>query len=128
LWRYRPREFVVAADGREQRVAAVIVVKGSRYAGNFVVAPAARLDVPLLYAVLFRRPGRLAVLRALAAMALGALDRLPEVTVLAVRALTIAAVAHEQSGAIEIDGEIAGQLPIAIGIAREPLLVVQPPA
>lgn len=126
LWRYRQREFVVEADASEHRAAAVIVVKGSRYAGNFLVAPAARLDLPVLYAVLFRRPGRLAVLRGLAALALGALDHLPEVSVLPVRTLTIAASGPPQPDAVEIDGEIAGRLPIAIGIAREPLLVVHP--
>lgn len=129
LLRYRRREFVVEADGREQRAAAVIVVKGSRYAGNFVVAPAARLDLPLLHAVLFRRPGRLAVLRALTAMALGMLDRLPEVSVLAVRTLTLAAGGGPaQADGVEIDGEIVGRLPIAISVARDPLLLVQPPA
>jgi diacylglycerol kinase (ATP) len=126
--RSRRREFAVNMMGAEERAASVIVVKGRRYAGNFVVAPAARLAEPMLYAVLFRHGGRLAALRGVAAMVLGVLPRLPDVSIRAVRSLEIAA-AESSSGCrslVEIDGELAGELPIAIGIAKAPLLLVQP--
>jgi len=128
LLHYRRRELVVGMAGGEQRAASVVVVTGRRYAGNFVIAPAARLAEPMLHVVLFRRPGRRAALRGLAAMVLAALHRLPDVSIFAVRSLTIAAV-DSSSGEppIEIDGELAGTLPIAIGIAKAPLLLLQPP-
>jgi diacylglycerol kinase (ATP) len=130
LFRYRRRQFAVAIMGGEQRAASVIVVRGRRYAGNFVIAPAARLADPTLYAVLFRRAGRLAALRGLAALTLGALHRLPDVSILAARSLKIAAVDNASAGQllVEIDGEVGAELPIAIGIAETPLLLVQPAA
>jgi diacylglycerol kinase family enzyme len=130
LLRYRRREFVVGAAGAEHRAASVVVVKGRRYAGSFVVAPAARLAEPMLHVVLFRRAGRLATVRALAALVLGGLHRLPEVTVLAVPSLEVAAAATGPSPAfpVEIDGELVAQMPIAFAIAETPLLLVQPAA
>jgi diacylglycerol kinase (ATP) len=128
LVRYRRREFVVAAIGGEQRAAAVIIVKGQRYAGNFVIAPAARLAAPTLHVVLFRRTGRLAVLRGIAAMVLGAMHRLPDVSILAASGLRIAAAGDTEPARclVEIDGEVTGDLPLTIGVAETPLLLVQP--
>lgn len=128
LLHYHRREFVVGMTGGEQRAASVIIVKGRRYAGNFVIAPAACLGEPTLHIVLFRRTGRLAALRGLVAMMVGALHRLPEVSILAGPRLDIAAIDRNPAGPplVEIDGEVAGELPIAIGIADTPLLLVQP--
>ena len=127
---YRRREFVVGAVGAEHRAASVVVVKGRRYAGNFVIAPAASLAEPMLHVVLFRRAGRLAAVRALAALALGRLDRLPEVSILAAPSVAIAPTATESDATfpVEIDGEVTAQVPIAFGIAETPLLLVQPMA
>ncbi|MGC2521847.1 MAG: diacylglycerol kinase family protein [Stellaceae bacterium] len=130
LLRYRRRQFVVGAVGAEHRAASVVVVKGRRYAGNFVIAPAASLAEPMLHVVLFRRPGRLAAVRALAALALGGLHRLPEVSIFAAPSVAIAATATESDATfpVEIDGEITARMPIAFGIAETPLLLVQPMA
>jgi diacylglycerol kinase (ATP) len=128
LSHYRRREFIIGAIGAQQRAASIIVVKGRRYAGNFVIAPAARLAEPMLYVVLFRRAGRLAVLRGLAAIGLGVLHRLPDVSILAVPELEIAAQGDSDGPAlVEIDGEVVGSLPITIGLAKTPLMLVQPP-
>jgi diacylglycerol kinase family enzyme len=82
---------------------------------------------PLLHVVLFRRAGRLAILRYLAAMTLGILHRLPDVTILSARRVSIATGAPEPVGSVvEIDGEIGGALPLVIEIAGRPLLLVQP--
>jgi YegS/Rv2252/BmrU family lipid kinase len=126
LFRYRRTEFVVETADGEQRAVWVIVVTGRRYAGNFVVASAARLAEPTLHVVLFRRSGRGAAIRGLAAIALGALHHLPEVSVLAMSRLSIAPVGGCSAGLLEIDGDILGALPIAIGVADAPLLLVQP--
>ncbi|MFZ3235455.1 MAG: diacylglycerol kinase family protein, partial [Stellaceae bacterium] len=102
LLRYRRRQFVVGAVGAEHRAASVVVVKGRRYAGNFVIAPAASLADPMLHVVLFRRPGRLVAVRALAALALGGLHRLPEVSILAAPSVAIAATATESDATFPV--------------------------
>ena len=93
-----------------------------------MIAPAARLAAPTLHVVLFRRTGRLAALRGLVAMVLGALHRLPDVSILAASGLRIAAAGDTEpaSRLVEIDGEVTGELPLTIGVAEAPLLLVQP--
>jgi diacylglycerol kinase (ATP) len=128
LFRYRRHEFVVDATGGERRAASVIVVKGRRYAGDFVIAPSARLAEPTLHVVLFGRAGRLAALLGLMAMVLGALHRLPSVSILPMRKLQVTPTGQSSAAPflVEIDGDVTGELPIAIGIAETPLLLVQP--
>jgi diacylglycerol kinase (ATP) len=130
VWRYRPQELIVDAIGQKYRAGAVIIVKGRRYAGNFVIAPAAELAAPTLQVVMLRKAGRLAAARGLVAMVLGALPRLPEVSILTARELQITAATDGPAAPclVEIDGEVAGALPLAVGIAEAPLLLVQPTA
>jgi diacylglycerol kinase (ATP) len=117
----RPQQFTVCLGGEELRVAAAIVAKGRRYAGPFVLAPAARLAVPLLHLVALRHPGRAGMLAVLAALPLGLVHRVPGVAIRPAHALSLAG-----DGPIEVDGEIRGALPIAVELAAEPLLLVQP--
>ena len=128
LWRYRRAEFVVGIEGGAYRAASVIVTTGRLYAGRFVIAPDARLDVPLLHIVLFQRAGRLAVLCYLGAMLLGRLHQLADVSIVAARCASVAAGEPAAAGpsVVETDGEIRGRLPLAIEIAARPLLLVQP--
>ncbi len=61
-------------------------------------------------------------------MTLGILHRLPDVTILGARRVSIAAGTPEPIGCsvVEIDGEIGGSLPLVVEIAGRPLLLVQP--
>jgi diacylglycerol kinase (ATP) len=128
LCRYRRREFVISTESGANRVASAIISKGRFYAGRFVIAADARLADPRFHIVLFRRPGRLAILRGLGAMALGALHHLPEVSIVTARRVTVAASEPAAIGipTVEIDGEIGGRLPLVVEIAERPLLLVQP--
>jgi diacylglycerol kinase (ATP) len=129
LRRYRPGDFIVEADGSIYRGASAIIVKGRLYAGRFVIAREARLTEPLLHLVLFRRAGRLAALRCIFAMIAGVLHRLPEVSILPARRVSVAerGPVSGRPAAVEIDGEIGGILPISIEIADAQLLLVSPP-
>ena len=128
LCRYHPREFVVATPDGAYRVASAIVTKGRLYAGHFVIAPKARVADPLFHILLFQRAGRLAVLRYLAAMTVGALHRLRDVSMVTARRVSVTAGEPAPAGSpvVEIDGEIGAQLPLVIEIAERPLLLVQP--
>ena len=125
LWRYRACELVVRADGIEHRAAGLIAAKGRFYAGPFVVAPDARLAEPAFELVLFRRASRLAVLRYAAALFLGRIPRLNDVTILRARAATVTG---DGAVPVQADGEIVGQLPVTIEIADQPLFLIQPGA
>jgi diacylglycerol kinase (ATP) len=125
LWHHRSRELVVRVDGIEHRATGVIAAKCRFYAGPFVVAPDARLAEPAFELVLFRRAGRLAVLRYAAALFLGRLPRLNDVTILRTRAVTVTT---DRAIPVQADGEIVGQLPVTIEIADQPLFLIQPGA
>jgi YegS/Rv2252/BmrU family lipid kinase len=123
LWRYRARGLSVRVDGIDHRAAGVIAAKGRLYAGSYVIAPQANLAEPMLDLLLLQRSGRLAVLRSLAALLLGRIARLEDITWLRSRDAFISA-----AGALPVqaDGEIVARLPVSIGIADQPLRLVQP--
>ncbi|MBV9585024.1 MAG: hypothetical protein JO213_09095 [Alphaproteobacteria bacterium] len=114
---------MVRADGLEYRVAGVVAAKGRYYAGPFVVAPGAKLSEPTLELVLLRAGGRFAVLRYAIALGFGLIAHVPGITILRVRE---ALVFGEASLPVQADGEIVGRLPVTIGVADKPLLLIQP--
>ena len=121
LWRCRQREFIIRTETGTYRAAAAILAKGTFYAGRFRIAPQARIADPNLQIVLFRRGGRVAVLRAIVAMIFGMLHRLPEITIVVARSARL-----DGSGPCHADGEIVAELPLAARITDRPLLLVQP--
>ena len=123
LWRYRPGQLVLRSGGAEHRAFSAVIARGHFYAGRFVLAPAARLEEPLLHVVMLRQGGRWAMLRLSAAVGLGLAHRLPEVAIATGRSLSIAGPAPTP---VEIDGDLAGGLPLAFELAATPLLLVQP--
>ena len=122
-WRYRAGELVVRVDGAEHRAGMVIAAKGRFYAGAFVIAPQAQLAEPILDLVLLQICGRLAVLRYLGALLRGGLPRRRDITVLRSREALVSAA---EAVPVQADGEIVACLPVEIGIARQPLWLVQP--
>ncbi len=88
-----------------------------------MIAPRASLAEPMLEFVLFQRSGRLAVLRYLGALLLGTLPRRKDITFVRGRDAFVAAAAALP---VQADGEIVARLPIWIGVAEQPLLLIQP--
>ena len=125
LGRYRRCELKIEIDGVEHRAASAIVARARHYAGRFVLVPASRLGDPTLAVVLFRRAGRLAAIRYLAALGFGYLHRLPDVAILDANAVSLAA---SEPGRVHVDGEIGAWLPVTIAVAATPILLVQPAA
>jgi diacylglycerol kinase (ATP) len=123
LARHRPAELSVRADGREYRAAALIAAKGRFYAGPFVIAPSGDIAEPTLDLVLFRDGGRIAAMRYLVALLLGHTPRLKSATCLKIRSASIRAA---EPAPVHADGEIVGELPVEIGVAARPLLLIRP--
>jgi diacylglycerol kinase (ATP) len=127
LWRYRPVEYDVAAEGvagsTGYRAASAIVSKARFYAGPFVLAPAADLADRSFQLALFKEGGRRAALGCLLALAGGFLHRLRQVEIATV---TSARFSRPAGAPVQIDGDALGRLPISIRIADRPLLLVYP--
>jgi len=129
LWRYRPTEFSVTLEGdagvSERRAASAVATKARCYGGPFVLAPAAHLSDRTFQLALFRNGGRRAALGYLVALAGGFLHRLTNVEFATARA---ARFTLPRGAPVQIDGDVAGPLPVTIRIAEEPLLLVYPTA
>ena len=123
LWHCPACELTVRADGVEYRAAAVVAAKGRHYAGPFVVAPGADLAEPVLHLVLLDRRGRWAMLRYATALFLGRVPRLGDIAIVRARQ---ASVAGNRALPVQADGEIVGELPIALAVADRPLLLIRP--
>ena len=127
LWRYRPTEFSVMLEGEtgvsEHHAASAVATKARCYAGPFVLAPAAQLSNRSFQLALFRNAGRRAALGYLVALAGGFLHRLTDIEFATARA---ARFTLPRGAPVQIDGDVAGLLPVTIRIAEEPLLLVYP--
>jgi diacylglycerol kinase (ATP) len=123
LLRYQPRRLTVRADGVEYPAASMIAAKGRLYAGRFVIAPDANLSEPVLDLVLFQRSGRIAVLRYLGALLFGCIPRGSGVVSVRCREAVVSA---DGPVPVQADGELVGDLPVALGIAERPLLFIRP--
>ena len=118
-----PARFQVIADGERRDAAAVVIASGRYYAGRFVVAPKASLVGDALQVCVFRKSGRWAVMRYLAAMALGLLPRLSDYNVIPAATVTITGV---EGAPVQVDGDILAHLPLHAEIVPRALEVIVP--
>ena len=119
-WRYRFPALQVRVDGSPREAYSVVVSKGSRYAGPYVLARDARLSIPSFQVCLFKRRGMWNVFRYSLGLLLSRVRAYRDVEILPAERVAI-------SGAdvpLQIDGDPAGFLPVEISIDREPLRLV----
>lgn len=116
---------LVAPDGAvsRHRAASCILCKGHFYAGTFVLAPLARLEEPVLYAVMFMRPGRLPALTYAVCMSMGRLAGRHDV---AVRPAVAARIGGPAGEGVQGDGDIIARLPVEISLWEGRLRVFGP--
>jgi len=125
--RWRPRRYRVDSDAGSFEAGWVVVANGRFWAGRFVCAPAADLAAPSLQLVLFGCRDRLALLRALVAVATGRVARHADARVLTVTRARIAAATGTDAGeAVQLDGDIAAHLPLTVEAMPDALTVVRP--
>lgn len=112
----------VSIDGAAHEVASVVVSKGRLYGGPYMLAPAARPEVPGFQVALFETPGTFAALRAGAALPLGLLPRCPGLRILPARHVAFAAGAHEIPA--QADGDRLAASPFAVTDAPAPISLI----
>ena len=112
--------FDVEIDGAMYPVSSVIVTNAARYAGDKVVAPDARLTAPDLHVLIGLGHGRWNLMRYGAAYMRGVLPGLPDVRIVPVQRLRIAAPAGKP---VQLDGDNRLTTPVDIEVVDEPLMV-----
>jgi YegS/Rv2252/BmrU family lipid kinase len=122
LVRHRPCSYVVEIDGVAHAAAAVVIAKGHYYGGRFIIANAAQLSAPVLQVALFAKGRRRDLVRYALALATGQLHTLSNVRVVPAREVRITGAVDEQ---FQLDGDLAGRLPIFATVAPEPLLLLR---
>ncbi len=124
LMSYDPAPCLVTVDGGEPMEAwSVVVAKGSRYGGRFVLARDADVRSPELHACLFQRRGRLAVLGYIAALAVGQVHRMPGYRVVKGARVTVTG---RGSDPAQLDGDKGVRLPLDVRAVDRPIDVVCP--
>lgn len=117
--------FDVEIDGATHRVSSVIVTNAARYAGDNVVAPDARLTARDLHVLIGLRHGRWNLMRYGAAYMRGTLYTLPDVRIVPVQRMRIAAPAGKP---VQLDGDNRLTTPVEIEVVADPLMVASPPS
>ena len=121
LFRYGEVTFRVTVDGRPLDCFSAVISNGRYYGGGFVLSRQASLARRSVQVLLFQRPGPLFLLRCLAALALGRLEKVDGVASLSAERLTISAPGLEP---VQTDGDPAGWLPAEIDLEPEPVTVL----
>jgi len=110
-------------DGKPYEAASVVVAKAAHYGGNYIVAERADLQAASFQVCLFRRRGKLSVLRYATALDRGTLARLPAFQVIEGREIAIDAAAEAP---LQVDGDPAGRAPARIRLAPMQLNLIYP--
>jgi YegS/Rv2252/BmrU family lipid kinase len=121
LLRYDYAPIRLRIDGQETEAASVIVTKGRLYAGQYLLAPAARPGEPGFSVALFDRRGPWAALMYGAALPLNLLPCAPGLRLL--RASRVEIAGHGEVPA-QADGDPAGEVPMTIRDADHPIQIV----
>ncbi len=114
----------VRSEGRDVEGSGVIAGKIRRYGPRYMITPSARLEEPLLHVVVFRGRNRRDYLRYLAGVVGGFHLRFDDVVSFKTSALTVEA---DENVPYQIDGEFAGNTPVALRVRDRALSVVLPP-
>lgn len=130
LVRYKVPRYRLSIDGRDYTCASAVIAKGHFYGGKFVCAPDARLDAPDFQVCLFGMGGRIGALRATAALTLGLLQHLPEITLVRGRQIAVETLGdstYAEGEPVQADGDIAAHLPAAVSIGARSIPLIVPP-
>ncbi len=122
-WRYQFPEMKGTIDGRPFVSRWVVVCRGRHYGGPFIAAPNADLAVPILTVCLLNGGGPWHVIRYGAALLLGNIASLSDVTV---ETGTAVRVEGSALSPVQGDGDVVARLPIDIDLADREIDVIVP--
>ncbi|MBI5101975.1 MAG: YegS/Rv2252/BmrU family lipid kinase [Nitrospirae bacterium] len=119
LLRYSPPGIVLNIDGRDIVGYQAVIGKVSRYGGDFMVTPDARIEDPVLYACVLTRSGRLDLLRYIISAVLGSHLNSGDVIYTKTDRVVV-----KGEAAVQVDGDYFGMSPIDISVEKDALRLI----
>jgi YegS/Rv2252/BmrU family lipid kinase len=121
----KPPRLVVEADGVEREGSFVLLGNGRYYGGPLAFFKEARIDDGKLDVLIFKNLGYLDIARYLGTILMGKHTDLPDVEYFQTKKVLVRS---EEDVPVEVDGEVAMQLPVTFRISSRKLRVVVPVA
>jgi len=119
---WKPRTFTLEIDGKRYQATFAAIGKSSTYGGQLAITPRARIDEPEFEVCLIQSSSRLRYLRLLShAMREGMPENNEDVLFLKTQKVKAFG-----DAAVQIDGELIGDLPMTFEIASQSLEVIVP--
>ncbi len=115
--------YTIRTETAEETVAGLTVANGLYYAGPFSWTGEASVFRPGMYGCLFRRFGRLGVIRAVGALLLNRAAKAKGVSIEKTRKVRIL---EPVGDPVHGDGDIVATVPVSISSSSEPLMVIAP--
>ncbi len=124
---FRPlSEFEVTVDGRQFEASFALISRVRNYGGDLEIARGASLLRPEFEVVLFRGKQSVQYLPYLVGVAIGQAQRMPGVTILRGRCVKCRP-PNGEDVYVQVDGELAGKLPMTAEIVPDALTMLVPP-
>jgi YegS/Rv2252/BmrU family lipid kinase len=121
----KPPRLIVESDGVEREGSFVLLGNGRYYGGPLAFFKDARIDDGKLDVLIFKNLGYLDIARYLGTIFMGKHTDLPDVEYFQTKKVTVRS---EEEVPVEVDGEVAMQLPVTFRISSRKLRVVVPVA
>ncbi|MCR9213183.1 MAG: diacylglycerol kinase family lipid kinase [Proteobacteria bacterium] len=115
--------FHVTINGEELTAKTIILTRSQKYGGPFTLAEDAGLKTQIMQAVLFRSSGYIAAIRYGIGLALGRLKHHKDIVFLNVDEVEVTC---EVPDPVQIDGDVASQLPLKVSIDVQPIRFLAP--
>jgi YegS/Rv2252/BmrU family lipid kinase len=119
----KPPHLVVRCDDKMSEGCFVLIGNGRYYGGPFEFFQQARVDDGYLDALIFQKMGHLDIIRYLGNMLMGSHADLPDVTYCQAREIEVTS---PEAVPVEVDGELAMELPVVFAITDRKLRVLVP--
>ncbi|HEV7402663.1 MAG TPA: diacylglycerol kinase family protein [Chthoniobacteraceae bacterium] len=119
----KPPRLVVQCDDRTFEGCFVLIGNGRYYGGPVTLFPEARVDDGLLDALVFQKMSYLDVIRYLGNILMGSHTDLPDVISCQARRIEVTS---DDPVPVEVDGELAMELPVTFGFSSKKLRVLVP--
>lgn len=116
LRRWPGNDISLTADGASHRGATVVVSRGKRYGGSFILAPQGDIAAPTFQVTLFPSGRPVSVFARFVAIPLGLLHRLRLVRQFETDTIEIEGPAGDP---VQADGDIVAALPVRIALSRD---------